>query len=144
MFSQMKKTLKSEEGILDLASIITGVIITGILGAIIAASFIFIIPWFHDKAASDDIQLIKIAEDSHYSDQSKYGDEDALKAGRYLHKTLSTAACVAVTATGDNYTVYVTSKSKKIFSYSPTTATAANNTKPVEVASIPVTTPVCK
>lgn len=137
MFSQMNKALKEERGMLDLGSIITGVIVTGVLGAIIAATFVFVIPWFQDKVAQDDINLIKVAQDSHYSDSSKYGNMAALNAGRYLHKTLSTAACVAPNATGTDYTIYVTSKSNKIFRYTPA------NLKSVVVTSIPVTTPAC-
>lgn len=119
MFFKMKKALKGEKGMLDLASVITGVIITGILGSVVAASFIFIIPWFQDKAAQDDINLIKIAEDAHYSDKSIYGNKAALDTGRYLHKTLSTKVCVVPNATGTDYTVYVESKSKNKFSYTP-------------------------
>lgn len=140
MFSRMQKALKKETGMLDLASIITGAVITGILGAITAATFIVIVPWFQDKTAQDDINLIKVAEDSHYSDKGSYGDLAALDANNYLNKTLSTAACVAPsTATNAaDYTIYVTSKSKTIFRYKPSDA------KGIAVSSIPVTTPPCK
>ena len=138
MFSRIKKALKKEQGMLDLGSIMTGVVVTGILGAVVAASFVVVIPWFQDKTAQDDINLIKVAQDSHYSDKSVYGDEDALVAARYLHKTLSATACVAVLTSGSDYNIYVTSKSNKIFKYNPA------DIKPVVVASIPVTTPICK
>lgn len=138
MFSRIKKILKREEGMLDLGSIMTGVVVTGILGAVIATSFVVVIPWFQDKTAQDDINIIKVAQDSHYSDKSVYGDEDTLLAARYLHKTLSTTACVSVLTAGADYNIYVTSKSGKIFKYNPA------DLKPAVVASIPVTTPVCK
>lgn len=141
MFSLIQKALRKEKGMLDLASIITGAVITGILGAVTAASFIFIIPWFNDKTAQDDINLIKVAEDSHYSDKASYGDLATLDASSYLHKTLSTSACVALSSAtnASDYTIYVTSKSKTIFKYKP-----SSDAKPVKVSSIPVTTPACK
>lgn len=138
MFSLIQKALKREKGMLDLASIITGTIITGILGAVTAATFIFVIPWFQDKTAQDDINLIKVAEDSQYSDTSSYGNLTSLKASNYLNKTVSTTACVALSSptNASDYTIYVTSKSNTIFRYNRSDA------KSTVVTSIP-TTPAC-
>lgn len=138
MFSLIQKALKKEKGMLDLASIITGTIITGILGAVTAVTFIVIIPWFQNKTAQDDINLIKVAENSQYSDTSSYGNLTALKSSNYLNKTLSTAACVALptpTNAGD-YTIYVTSKSNTIFRFN------RSDSQSTVVTSIP-TTPAC-
>jgi hypothetical protein len=135
MFARMNKTLKGEKGMLDLASVITGVIITGVLGAVTAASFIFIIPWFQDKAALDDINLIKVAEDSHYSDTGFYtNDINVLKTKNYLRKTTSKTCITMTSATAPDYTIYVESASKKKYSYIP------SNTKPVLITTtIPCT-----
>lgn len=138
MFSLIQKALKQEKGVLDLASIITGTIITGILGAVTAATFIFVIPWFQDKTAKDDINLVKVAEDSQYSDTSSYSNLSVLKASNYLRQTISSAACVALSTptNASDYTIYVTSKSNTIFRYNRADA------NPTVVTSIPAT-PAC-
>lgn len=144
MFSLIQKALKKEKGMLDLASIITGAVITGILGAVTAASFIVIIPWFQEKAAQDDVNLIKVAQESHYSDKGSYGDLAALDASNYLHKIQSTTACVALSSATNaaSYTIYVKSKNNKIFRYTPSDVKA---TIVAGATVIPTTTPVaCK
>lgn len=133
MFSRMKEAFKREDGMVDLASVITGVIVSGILGVVVAASVIVVIPWFQDKAAENDFNLIKIAEDAHYSDTSKYGDMNALYNGRYLHKSVSPSCVFLATPNSPDYTIYVQSKSGKKLSYSPA------NLKSTTVTSFPCT-----
>jgi hypothetical protein len=130
MFSRIRESLHQEKGIFDLGSVMTGVVVTGILGAVAAATLLGVIPWFQDKTAQDDINVMKIAEDSHYNDKSVYGDINALYTGRYLNKTLA-PSCITVTSTG--YTMYVKSKSGKMFSQT------SSDAKSTVVTSIPCT-----
>ena len=134
MFSRVKKTLKGEQGIFDLTSIIAGIVITSLLASLAVATYIFIVPWFQDKIANDDINLIKVAQDSQYNDKGSYGTVEELQANHYLVKPLSTKACViTATAPAVDYTVYVESESGKKFIYTPADA------KTAEIADIPGT-----
>lgn len=71
----------SEHGAIDLASIMVGVIIIGIIGAVIAASVFTIIPWSQDKAASQNLDAVKTAESVTFAKSSDNGN------GKYLPGT---------------------------------------------------------
>lgn len=132
MFSIVRTVWRGEKGGFDLASIMTGIIVAGILGAVTATTFLAVIPWFQDKTAKDDLRLIQIAEDSHYTDRGSYGEMSALKANKYLHKTTSTKkVCVDKTTVANSYTAYVTSSSGTIFRIS------SADSSPVKATSIP-------
>jgi len=137
MFLRVKNSLRSEKGIFDLPSIMMGVVVTGILAAVTSAALILVVPWFQDNTAKNDINLIKVAETSSYNDTSMYTSFANLKTKNYLQKAMSTNACVVLSATSGDYTVYVTSQSNTIFSYNPA------NSAPVVVSSLPAAPTVC-
>lgn len=136
MFSRLKRAFRNEHGVVDLSSIITGVVVTGILGAVTAATLIVVIPWFQNKTAQDDANLVKIAQESYYSDRGEYGfvsdlqstdlQSNEVKSQKYLHKTASTKVCVV--KEGNKYTVWVQSKSKDIYKQGPADAKAVKST----------------
>lgn len=139
MFSRLKKVFRNEHGMIDLTSIMTGVVVTGILGAVTAATLLVVIPWFQNKTAQDDANLVKIAQESYYSDRGEYGyaadlQDDAVKSQKYLHKIASTRLCVVKEA-NNKYTVWVESKSKDIYKQGPTDAKATKTTEAYPAAT---------
>jgi type II secretory pathway pseudopilin PulG len=69
----------AEHGAIDLASIMVGVIIIGIIGGVIAAAVFGVIPWSQDKAASQNLDAVKTAESVQYAQSQDNG-----ASGKYL------------------------------------------------------------
>lgn len=70
---------RSQAGAFDLPSIITGVVVVGILTAGVLAAIFGIIPFAQDKAAKQDLAAINTAQGVGYAkDGQKYRDLDAL------------------------------------------------------------------
>lgn len=62
----IQKVLKNTRAAIDLASIMVGIIVIGIVGAIIAATVFAVIPWAQDKAAASVMDSIETAETAYY------------------------------------------------------------------------------
>jgi len=56
--------LKNENGAADLASVITGVIVMGIAGSVVAATLLGAVPWFQNNAAKQQLSNIVIAQNT--------------------------------------------------------------------------------
>ena len=54
--------LRGQNGAIDLASIMTGVLVIGIIGGTIAATVFAVIPWAQDNAARADLGQVRLAE----------------------------------------------------------------------------------
>lgn len=65
--------LKTEGGAIDLASIMVGVLVIGIIGGVIAATVFAVIPWSQDQAASQALASVSTAESVQYSFSSGQG-----------------------------------------------------------------------
>lgn len=65
--------LKTEGGAIDLASIMVGVLVIGIIGGVIAATVFAVIPWSQDQAASQALDSVKTAESVQLSFSSANG-----------------------------------------------------------------------
>jgi type II secretory pathway pseudopilin PulG len=70
--------LKSEGGAIDLASIMVGVIVIGVIAGVIAATVFAVIPWAQDKAASQSLDAVNQAESVAFAQSTDAG------AGVYL------------------------------------------------------------
>lgn len=91
----------NQKGAIDLASIMTGVIVTGLIGGVISATVFAVIPWSQDHAAKSQLQQI-VAAQSAYRGMS---GEPSLPAG-YPAKSYADSSHLAGTgllAEGDNY-----------------------------------------
>lgn len=55
-------TLRGQSGAIDLASIMTGVLVIGIIGGTIAATVFAVVPWAQDNAARADLGQVRLAE----------------------------------------------------------------------------------
>lgn len=70
---------KNEEGAIDLASIMVGVIVIGLIGGVIAATIFAVIPWAQDSAAKHQLESIHTAENAYFGFTS--ANTSALPAG---------------------------------------------------------------
>ena len=100
--------LKSSRAAIDLASIMVGVIIIGLIGGVIAATVFAVIPWSQDKAAKQQLEAIATAENAQYGKSSEgnskpfYGDSATLAAGGWLQQ-------------GENYCVVTPDEDKQSY-----------------------------
>jgi type II secretory pathway pseudopilin PulG len=128
-----------DNGAIDLASIMVGVIVIGIVGGVIAAAVFGVIPWSQDHAASQQLDAVKTAESVQYAqsaDQtggSKFLGATALgttaNASNSILLTLPTNNSVDVVAAADGSGWVAVSKSPTGTHYYSTSL----NTTPVTI-----------
>ena len=133
--------LKTEGGAIDLASIMVGVLVIGIIGGVIAATVFAVIPWSQDQAASQALDSVKTAESVQYSFSSgngaaKYGTDAFLEgttnaASKSLLQT-NTAIKVVVSNDGLHFVAISASATGQKF-YSTDDGKAASKTAPTIV-----------
>lgn len=134
----IKEAFKNEDGAIDLASIMVGIIVIGIIGGVIAATVFAVIPWAQDNAAKGQLDTVATAESAYLGFTSEtgtavYGSEADLLApstttapgsqGKALFtdsgatRAAGQVAIVVTTTAGvSNYTAYSKSSSGKYFS----------------------------
>lgn len=105
--------LRNTNAAIDLASIMVGVIILGILGSLISATIFAVIPWAQDNAARSTLSQAKVAEGTQRGLSDKYVDHETLSANRLLQnqpglavRTNTAGTCyvaVIVSATGNMF-----------------------------------------
>lgn len=61
----LRSTFVSENGAIDLASIMVGIIVIGLIGGVIAATVFAVIPWAQDNAAKMALESVKTAENAY-------------------------------------------------------------------------------
>ena len=59
------EAFKNEEGAIDLASIMVGIIVIGLIGGVIAATVFAVIPWAQDNAAKQQLDSVASAESAY-------------------------------------------------------------------------------
>ena len=117
--------LKSSRAAIDLASIMVGVIIIGLIGGVITATVFAVIPWSQDKAAKQQLDSIHTAENAFFglsSDPNQNlvgGAKNSFtdSAGLSVNSLLEPGEnyCVVATTDGKDYDAYVRSASGKVF-----------------------------
>ena len=65
--------LKTEDGAIDLASIMVGVIVIGVIAGVIAATVFAVIPWAQDKAAGSSLDAVNAAESTSFAQSTDKG-----------------------------------------------------------------------
>lgn len=80
------RRITNEDGAVDLASIMVGILILGIIAGIIAATVFGVIPWAQDNAAAQSLDAVKIAESTFRAESSTqvYGEAAALETAKLL------------------------------------------------------------
>jgi surface protein len=118
--------LRNEQGVIDLASIMVGVIVIGMIGGVIATTIFAVIPWAQDNAAKQQLDAIVTAESAHMgfsavtpstlpagSRVNSYGDSVELENSSLLMQ--GKTYCVIETPDGKGYNAYSQSASGKVF-----------------------------
>jgi type II secretory pathway pseudopilin PulG len=60
--SSVKAAFTNEDGAIDLASIMVGIIVIGLIGGVIAATVFAVIPWAQDNAAKQQLDSVASAQ----------------------------------------------------------------------------------
>jgi type II secretory pathway pseudopilin PulG len=61
----VKAAFTNEDGAIDLASIMVGIIVIGLIGGVIAATVFAVIPWAQDNAAKQQLDSVASAESAY-------------------------------------------------------------------------------
>ena len=130
--------LRTQGGAIDLASIMVGVLVIGIIGGVIAATVFAVIPWSQDNAARQVLDSVKTAESVQYSFSSGsgkavYGTDAFLEgttnaAGKSLLQT-NTAVKIVISNDGLHFVAISASQTGTKF-YSTDDGKAASQTAP--------------
>jgi surface protein len=149
--SGIKEIFKDENGAIDLASIMVGVLVIGLIGGVIASTVFAVIPWAQDNAAKQQLDSIVQAENAYYGLSA--ATPSPLPAGYMVNSfanstdlekanLLKTNAryCAVTTNGGKGYEGYSQSGSGKIWSLSDTnpSPTAFTGTLPTDCVFITV------
>jgi hypothetical protein len=116
--------LRSQHGIIDLGSILVGVVVTAIVTGAAAASVMVIVPWSEDNAASSAISIVRNAEAGTSARTGQYATmSDLISQGRILRQPSLTAvvgqagSCYVIASLSSSGTVfYATSRDSSIVS----------------------------
>jgi surface protein len=131
----IKEVFKDEDGAIDLASIMVGVIVIGLIGGVIAATVFAVIPWAQDNAAKQQLDSIVQAENAYFglsaavpsplpagTPANSFGKSVELKTANLL--TDHPRYCVTAPDDKKSYTGYSQSSSGSIWTVTD------KNTKP--------------
>jgi len=61
----VKEAFTNEQGAIDLASIMVGIIVIGLIGGVIAATVFAVIPWAQDNAAKQQLDSVAAAQSAY-------------------------------------------------------------------------------
>jgi hypothetical protein len=111
-FPRIREAFRNEEGAIDLASIMVGIIVIGLIGGVIAATVFAVIPWAQDNAAKQQLDAVVTAQsakaglnDGKYStDLGSFLDTDSAKIGLRSNNSNCYGAFVT-SASGNNFYV---------------------------------------
>ena len=90
---QFREALRSTSGAIDLASIMVGVLVIGIIGGVIAASVFAVIPWSQDEAAKGSLNAVRDAQAVYFT-----GGDDVTSAAAGSDMTAVTASFAGAAA----------------------------------------------
>jgi len=103
--SSFKEAFTNEDGAIDLASIMVGIIVIGLIGGVIAATVFAVIPWAQDNAAKQQLDSVASAESAYIglstNDSTGAGQQQAF-ASLSNNQILASDGTVLFDATGLN------------------------------------------
>lgn len=108
--------LKSSRGVIDLATIMTGVVITGLLTGGTAAVFLGLIPWMQDSTAQASLSTLSLAQSSSMQAYDQYSDT----AGLVKLGVIQASSDYCTQPVGDTYISYARGGSGRIFTVTGT------------------------
>lgn len=123
MLRNLRQRLSNQRGVIDLASIMVGVLVIGAVSSTISASVFGVIPWAQDHATAETLRSVASAEAGHRAKHAVYADTPTLvedgwiAAGDYLITLNPSQDCfVAAAPSPSGATLYRTSESPDIMS----------------------------
>jgi uncharacterized protein YejL (UPF0352 family) len=127
--NQIRQSFKNEKAAVDLASIIVGVIVIGLIGSVVAATVFAVIPWAQNNAAKNSLLAVHTAESAKYGLDGHFSShiKDLLPDEKGQVSIFAGANCYAAftkSPTGMQY--YVTSKTPAAKSFTTLPARPAN------------------
>jgi len=141
LMHRIYKSLHSSKAAIDLASIMVGVIIIGLIGGVIAATVFAVIPWSQDKAAKQQLDSIHTAQNAAYGLSS---DAQAAASSGMTPNSFQSSADLAkynLLSTGTNYCTVPSSDKKNYTGYSLSSSgaiwAATNDKKAQRVDTVP-------
>jgi surface protein len=75
---RLTTSLHTTRGAIDLASIMVGVLVLGIIAGVIAIAVFAVIPWAQNEAAKGDIESVRVAEAVYKASNGVFADEETL------------------------------------------------------------------
>jgi len=152
--ANVKDAFKNEAGAIDLASIMVGIIVIGLIGGVIAATVFAVIPWAQDNAAKQQLDSVVAAQSAYIglSADDGNGTVGNIKFGSATDLTTkalfdASAAKVSIATNGQgdaaHYGAAISSSSGKVYYVTdkktqptgvPASATAAATAKSAVVA----------
>jgi hypothetical protein len=124
--TKLRHVFRNEDGAIDLASIMVGVIVIGLIGGVTAATVFAVIPWAQDNAAKQQLDSLVSAENAYMGLSSaspsplpsgyvanSFGNSAELAAAKLMGT--GSNYCVITPADGKSYTAYSKSASSKVF-----------------------------
>jgi len=73
----VKAAFTNEDGAIDLASIMVGIIVIGLIGGVIAATVFAVIPWAQDNAAKQQLDSVASAESAYIGLSTDGGNQQS-------------------------------------------------------------------
>lgn len=138
--------LKGVGGAIDLASIMVGVIVIGVIAGIIAATVFVVIPWSQDEAAKGSLDAVRTAESVSVTmdDPGQFLDWAGLRtAGRIqpssnIAVTVGTSCYIAASKSVTGTTFYTTNKGPQIVNDKAGAPTFSGCDAKLPVVGVPV------
>jgi len=124
--ANVKDAFKNEAGAIDLASIMVGIIVIGLIGGVIAATVFAVIPWAQDNAAKQQLDSVVAAQSAYVglSADDGAGNVGQIKFGSAADLTTknlfdANAAKVSIATNGQgtaaHYGAAIASSSGKVY-----------------------------
>lgn len=124
---KLRNILLNSKAAIDLASIMVGIIVIGLIGGVIAATVFAVIPWAQDNAAKEQLESIHTAQNAAYGfsadpsrtmpegqQRNSFTNSIGLDAG-YGFLIEGATYCTVQSSDGQDYTGYSLSGSGKIW-----------------------------
>ena len=130
---RFRVALRSARGAIDLASVMVGVLVIGVVGAVIAATLFMVIPWAQDEAAKASLGSVRTSESVMYASTSaegapRYGDLGELQSRGLLPQRSDTSLSVLADDAGSCFVGVAQSASGRSFYVTDTALTPAELT----------------
>lgn len=114
------KIFRSSKGVFDLTSVMTGVIITGLMLTIAVAAFVTVVPWLFKNQADNVVTAVKVAENSARQDYGAYATLDVLINDHYVSEQ-PLPVCVQIVSGGADYNIFVQDGRDVVYRYNSVT-----------------------